>query len=137
MKLKFSLSANLELKFCQKIYTKITKVIPGAFLGDFLLKIGIIWYRDIKKISPSINMRARPLPLPQLSVIELWNLCDSMKMHDQVSDTVLQYHIKLYFSIHWNRPNRYLAILDLLLNCLLFFDEGFIYIFVRSKTQIG
>ena len=52
MKRKFSLSGNLELKFCWKIYTKITKVIPEAFLGDFLLKIGINWYRDIRKDVP-------------------------------------------------------------------------------------
>ena len=47
MKWKFSLSANLELKFCWKIFTKITKVH-----GDFLLNIGIIWFRDIKKDYP-------------------------------------------------------------------------------------
>ena len=35
MKRKFSLSANLELKFCWKIFTKIIKVIPEAFFGDF------------------------------------------------------------------------------------------------------
>ena len=49
MNRKFSLSANLELKFCWKIYTKITKVISEAFLSDFLLKICIIWYKDIRK----------------------------------------------------------------------------------------
>ena len=65
MKLKFSLSANLELKFCWKIYTKITKVIPEAFLGDFLLKIGIIWYKDMRKDIPFYNYEGPPLATPR------------------------------------------------------------------------
>ena len=64
MKRKFSLSGNLELKFCWKIYTKITKVIPKAFLGDFLLKIGINWNRDIRKDVPFYNYEGPPLATP-------------------------------------------------------------------------
>ena len=64
MKRKFSLYANLELKFCWKIYTKITKVIPEAFLGDFLLKIGIIWYKDMRKDIPFYNYEGPPLATP-------------------------------------------------------------------------
>ena len=64
MKQKFSLSANLELKFCWKIYSKITKVIPEAFLEDFLFKIGIIWYRDIKKDISFYNYEGPPFATP-------------------------------------------------------------------------
>ena len=32
-----------------KFYTKITKVFPEAVHGYFLLKIGILWFRDIEK----------------------------------------------------------------------------------------
>ena len=85
MKQKFSLSANLELKFCWKIYSKITKVIPEAFLEDFLFKIGIIWYRDIKKDISFYNYEGPPLASPTTqhhSIIESWNIYDFMKMHD-------------------------------------------------------
>ena len=58
------------------------KVIPDAFNGDFLLKIGVIWFRDIRKNIPSLSVMARPWPLPQLSSMESRNLCDFMKMHD-------------------------------------------------------
>ena len=64
MKRKFSLPANLELKFCWKIYTKITKVILEAFLGDFLLKISIIWYKDMRKDIPFYNYEGPPLASP-------------------------------------------------------------------------
>ena len=66
MKWKFSLPGNLELKFCWDIYTKITKVIPEAFLGDFLLKIGIIWYRDIRKDIPFYKYEGPPLATPTI-----------------------------------------------------------------------
>ena len=65
-----------------KYFTKIQKVILEAFHGDFLLKIGIIWFRDIRKTSHSKIMRAHPKPLPQLSIMESWNIFSFMKMHD-------------------------------------------------------
>ena len=43
-------------------------------------------------------MRARPQPLPQLSIMESWNICDFMKMHDQVSDTA---HFLRPFAFHF------------------------------------
>ena len=46
MKRKFSLSANLELKFCWKIFTKIIKVIPEAFFGDFFI---VNWYNLVQE----------------------------------------------------------------------------------------
>ena len=55
MKWKFSLSANLELKFCKKLLHIFSKVIFEAFHGEFLLKIGIIWFRDIRKNIPSLT----------------------------------------------------------------------------------
>ena len=66
MKRKFSLSANLELKFGWKIYTKITKVIPEAFFGDFMLKIGINWYRDIRKDITFYKYEGLPLATPTI-----------------------------------------------------------------------
>ena len=64
MRRKFSLSANLELEFCWEIYTKITEVILEAFLGEFLLKIGIIWYRDIRKDILFYSYEGPPLATP-------------------------------------------------------------------------
>ena len=50
----------------ETFYTKIQKVILEAFHDDFLLKIGIIWFRNIRKTSHSTIMRARSKPLPKL-----------------------------------------------------------------------
>ena len=52
-------------------YTKIQKVIVEAFHGDFLLKIGIIWFKDIRKTTPSKIKRlsTKGVYLSQLAVL--------------------------------------------------------------------
>ena len=50
-------------------YLKI-KVFPEAVHGYFLFKIGILWFRDIKKLFPSLIDEVPPLPLPQISIME-------------------------------------------------------------------
>ena len=64
MKWKFSLWANVELKFCKKLLHIFTKVIFEAFHGEFLLKIGIIWFRDIRKNIPFFKYEGPPQATP-------------------------------------------------------------------------
>ena len=40
------------------------KVIPEALHGDFLLKIGIIWFRDIRKSIPFFKYEGPPQATP-------------------------------------------------------------------------
>ena len=63
-KLKFRSPDNLELKFCWDIYTKITKVIPEAFPGDFFVEN---WYNLVqghKKDIPFYKYEGPPFATP-------------------------------------------------------------------------
>ena len=55
------LQSFINIKGCAE---KRRQVIFEAFLGDFLLKIGIIWYRDIRKDIPFYNYEGPPLATP-------------------------------------------------------------------------
>ena len=54
------LSYSLEFKFNRKLLLKNLEIHFEAFHGDFLLEIGIISFRDLRKTSPSKIVRARP-----------------------------------------------------------------------------
>ena len=71
IKWKFSLWANVELKFCKKLLHIFTKVIFEAFQGEFLLKIGIIWLRDIRKNIPFFMYEGPPQATPTTQYHEI------------------------------------------------------------------
>ena len=48
----------------ENFYTKTKKVNPEALHGDFLLKIGILWLRDIGKSIPFFKYKGPPLAPP-------------------------------------------------------------------------
>ena len=74
-----SLCGEGVLKRCAE---KRRQVISEAFLGDFLLKIGIIWYKDIRKDIPFYNYEGPPLATPTTQHHTIMKLWDFMKMHD-------------------------------------------------------
>ena len=61
---KIQAFSELELKFCRKLLHKMKKVFPSAVHGCFMLKIGILWFRDIEKRPPSLSYEVLPLAPP-------------------------------------------------------------------------
>ena len=46
------------------LYVKMKKGFPEAVNGDFLFKIGILWFRDMRNKVPFFKYKVPPLATP-------------------------------------------------------------------------
>ena len=71
-----------------------------------MLKIGIIWFRDIRKTSPSKNYDGPPLATP---TTQYHGIMEYMRFYENARLGFCYCITMSYifcFRIHWNRPNR-------------------------------
>ena len=133
MKWKFSLWANVELKFCKKLLHIFTKVIFEAFHGEFLLKVGLIWFRDIRKNIPFFKYEGSPQATP---TTQYHGIMEYMQYYENTwlgfwNHTFLHvFCVCLRTNLNRNRPNangQILTIHNIQVTFLKFCETGLIY----------
>ena len=141
MKWKFSLWANVELKFCKKLLHIFTKVIFEAFHGEFLLKIGLIWFRDIRKNIPFFKYESPPQATPTTQYhgfMEYIRFYENAWLGFQYYTFLFMFCIFLHSRLHRNRLNHpILTMLNLQSMCARFCEKGFIKINLSSGKIFG
>ena len=84
------------------------KVIPDAFHGDFLLKIGIIWFRDIRTNIPFFKYEGPPLATPTTQyhgIMEYMQFYENTGLDFRYYSFCAYVFVSLHTNLYWNCPN--------------------------------